>query len=288
MSGSTAPSGLALHSEGGAPLHVGLRAARVTPAAVLLDIDLDAAAYARAMSECWFHLGPITAGAASSDVPAGADVGIELQLDPRLAAGVAAALPTGDALGAALLDAGPVDALVSGAAWFARSVTWQVDDPAIAEIGGDGATLREGYRTMWGSGRRVAGALPLAAVVAGHLERRGWSATPLEVEPGFRWRLATAEAEWETWASVDDDAGTVWLRSVVDLDVDPEVDLNTGADIARHGGGRWELVDVPPRPSLRAHIDLADVLDARTAVARAIDRHLDAVDATITDLLRGG
>jgi hypothetical protein len=252
---------------------------------ITAEFDVPAAVHRQALDAGWFHLGPLSSGVGAGPFGDDAPVRIEASLDPALVAGLQQVVATPAAVAELMGALGPTSELCSQASWYALAATVEVTDddemPAdIAEALAAGS-LREGYRTIWGSGDR-GGWLPIVAHLAEVLERRFDGVVPLDDHPGFRWTLSGADATWSTTAIVDESAGWCVLYSVLAADFDDErrdaliertCQLSSGLLF-----GSWHITDHPLQVRFRSAIELPDRTAATELLDRLVTRHLDIVD----------
>jgi hypothetical protein len=266
------------------PIDVAVRIVAASSGAITAEFDMAAATHDQALREGWFHLGPITAGPGARSFGPDPDVRVQVRLDPRLVAGLRLVVDTPDGV-AELVQAFDVSTpLRDEASWYACSATVELpiddDDDDLRAALVDGS-LREGYRTAWGSDPGLPG-LPIAAHLAEVLERRFQGVEPLVEQPGFRWKLSGSSASWTSTAIVDSDEGWCVLYSEVDgagggIDRDELAgranDLSSGLLF-----GSWHIVGEPPAVRFRSGLELGDSVDAGVLLERLVTRHLDIVD----------
>ena len=212
-------------------------------------------------------------------------VRIEASLDPRLVAGLRQVVATPEGVTELLGAIGPTSQLCTQASWYALTATAEVaaDDEMPAEVTDALAagSLREGYRTVWGSGAD-SGELPIVAHLAGVLEQRFDAVQSLADHPGFRWTLSGADASWSTTAIVDESAGWCVLYSVLshefhDDDRDTLIE-RTGQLSSALLFGSWHITDGPLQVRFRSAIELPDRTAATALLDQLVTRHLDIVD----------
>ncbi len=265
-------------------LDVEVRVRSVSVDEITAEFDVSAAVHLRALEDGWFHLGPLSSGIGAGPFDGDADVRIEARLDPRFVAGLYQVVATPDAVAELMGALGPTSDLCSQASWYALAATSEVsaDDEMPAEIADALAegSLREGYRTAWGSGD--GGGLPIVAHLAAVIERRFRDAEALVDHQGFRWSLTGADASWVTTAIVDAEVGWCVLYSVLDADfsgADRDVLIERTAQLS--SGllfGSWHITDGPLAVRFRSSIELPDRVGAPALLDRLTTRHLDIVD----------
>lgn len=264
------------------PIDVAIRIVAVASGAVTAEFDMASTVHDQALQAGWFHLGPITAGPGARPFGDGRDVRVQVRLDPRLVAGLRLVIDTPDGV-AELVQAFDASAPIRAeSSWYACAATVElpIDDPDLPAGLVDGS-LREGYRTAWGSDPGAPG-LPIAAHLAWVLEQRFQGVEPLVDQRGFRWKLSGSSASWTTTAIVDDDVRWCVLYSEVDgagSGIDRDVlagranDLSSGLLF-----GSWHVTGEPPALRFRSGVELGETVDAGLLLDRLVSRHLDIVD----------
>ena len=258
----------------------------VTDHTIAADFEAAAEVHDRALSEGWFHLGPLSSGAGARPFGAGGDVRLHARLDPAFVLGLRLVTPTAAGVTELLTKLDVTSPLRSQASWYACSATREIPldaadvDPDLAEAMIEGS-LREGYRTAWAGDVEVLG-LPIIAVLAEQVERRFHDVTPLVDTTGFGWTLSGRDATWTTNAVVDESAGRCSLYSVLgtprpatdrDALVERANDLNTALLY-----GAWHVAADTPTVGFRSSTELPDRVGAPALVDRLVTRHLDIVD----------
>ncbi|HWL42500.1 MAG TPA: YbjN domain-containing protein [Ilumatobacter sp.] len=269
---------------GAVAAHVGR--VKVTDGEVRVELHLAVDTYAAVERRALFHLSPLARGPGADRFRPADEVRVEAQLSPKLAPGVLSLVPDAASIRHLLTTVDPASPLLATEAWYARVVSQRVESSTAD--GDDDAVLREGYRTAWGSGPRDQAPLPLLAILAEYLDRRGWDVSPLDEQPGFRWNMSSAGRSWRCVAVVDDEAGWCAMLSVLDGEVADERRLVVAGQLGELNAGllfgSWEL-DETGSVRLRSTIELPDRAGAATLIEHLIERN---IDTTAAHLAQGG
>jgi len=272
-------------------VELAVRVVAVTTGTITAEFDMPTSVHDTALAAGWFHLGPLSAGVGARSFGPGADVRVEARLDPRLVAGLLQVIDTPAGMTEMLEKFDATSALRSEASWYACAATREVlldeDDPELATAFEDGS-LREGYRTAWGSAPSPGG-LPIVAYLAELLERQFSGVDPLVEQSGFQWRVTGNDVSWTSTAIVDGEHSWCALYSVLDdtsngvardVLVERANDLNTGLLF-----GSWSAVGEAPSIRFRSNVEIPEGVAAGALLDRLVSRHLDIVDEYASVLL---